>query len=154
MAVRYPEDRHRTTVAEAEHVEHVVVDSPATRNAGVFRFEQAIYLLFGLIEILIAMRFALLALGANPNSPFAAAIYGISSFFVAPFTGIFGSPQLGTNVFEPASLVAILVYAMLAWMFGKLVWLMMGDTSGEIATSSRVVESEHDHHHHDHRMAA
>lgn len=153
MAALHPEDRHRSTVAESEHVEHTVVDSPATRNAGVFRFEQAIYLLFGLIEVLIAIRFALLALGANPRSPFAAAIYSISDIFVAPFTGIFGNPQLGTNVFEPASLVAILVYALLAWLMGKLVWLLMGDTSGKVASSSRVVQAEHDHHHDD-RLAS
>ena len=33
---------------------------------------QGIYLLFGVVEVIIAIRFALMLLGANPASPFAA----------------------------------------------------------------------------------
>jgi hypothetical protein len=34
---------------------------------------------------------------------------------VAPFTGIFGDTGSKTNTFETASLVAIVVYAVIAW---------------------------------------
>src|SRR5207237_90431 len=49
-----------------DEVQDVFIDEPGTRNAGVYRIQEAIYLLFGLIEVLIAIRFMLRAFGANP----------------------------------------------------------------------------------------
>ena len=46
---------------------------------------QLVYLVFGLIEGLIAIRFVLKALGANPTAGFAEFIYGITGPLVAPF---------------------------------------------------------------------
>jgi hypothetical protein len=42
-------------------------------------------------------------------------IYQVSGPVVAPFTGIFGNSGSSTNTFETASLVAIVVYAVIGW---------------------------------------
>src|SRR6202166_2720808 len=54
-------------------------------------------------------------LGASSQSAFVHAIYQVSGVFVAPFTGIFGDTGNKTNTFETASLVALVVYAVIGW---------------------------------------
>src|SRR5689334_17857148 len=61
------------------HSEHVSIPSDAARRAsGVARSKQIIYFIFGAIEALLAIRFILLALGANETSGFVRLIYGLS----------------------------------------------------------------------------
>jgi hypothetical protein len=105
--------------------ERVHVPSEATRRAAsASRAKQVIYFIFGAIEALLALRFVLLALGANQGSPFVDLIYGLSRLFVLPFQGIFGEPALGNSVFEWSSLVAIVVYMLLAYGLARLVDLI------------------------------
>ena len=47
---------------------------------------------------------------------------------MAPFTGLFGQPRFEGNVVEFNALVAIVVYALIAWVLVKIVGLLMGDT--------------------------
>jgi hypothetical protein len=106
-------------VAEApalsEHeVSHMTEDPYAVRRMQVYKIEQAIYLIFGVLEALIAIRFVLRLLAANPNAGFAAFIYGITAPFIAPFAGLFGTPQYAGSVLEWHSIVAIIVYALIA----------------------------------------
>lgn len=75
-----------------------------------------IYFIFGVIIAFIALRFILLLLGANEGNAFVDLVYGISGIFVAPFYGIFGNtPQFGASILDVSSIVAIIVYALLAW---------------------------------------
>lgn len=105
--------------------QHVSVPSPAARrSAGVARTKQIIYFIFGAIEALLAIRFVLLALGANEASGFVRLIYGLSRPFVLPFLGIFGEPSLGASVLEWASLVGIIVYALVAYGLARLIELI------------------------------
>jgi hypothetical protein len=109
--------------------EHVHVPSEASRRvASTVRAKQVIYFIFGAIEALLALRFVLLALGANQSSAFVNLIYGLSRPFVMPFAGIFGEPELGASVFEWSSLVAIIVYMMLAYGIARLVDLVYAPT--------------------------
>jgi hypothetical protein len=112
-----------------------VVDPYASRRQRAYKLQQAIYLIFGLIEALIAIRFVLMVLAANPNAGFAQFIYGITAPFMAPFVGLFGEPRLGGSVFEWTALVAIVVYMLLAWALVKIVWLVVGDTRRGVASS-------------------
>jgi hypothetical protein len=52
---------------------------------------------------------------ASAQSSFVHFIYQVSSVMVAPFAGIFGDTGNKTNTFETASLVAIVVYAVIGW---------------------------------------
>ena len=105
--------------------ERVSVPSPAARRvADVSRAKQILYFVFGAIEALLAVRFALLLLGANEASGFVRLIYGLSRPFVLPFQGIFGEPTLGASVLEWASLVGIIVYALVAYGLARLIELI------------------------------
>ena len=105
--------------------EHVSVPSPATRRAaGVERAKQVIYFIFGVINVLLVIRFVLLLLGANEVSPFVTLIYGLSRAFVLPFRGIFAEPDLGASVIEWAALVGIVVYSLVAYGLARLVELI------------------------------
>lgn len=82
-----------------------------------------IYLIGGLIEVLIGLRFIFLLLGANPSSMFVQWVYHWSSPFVAPFAGIFGQSTTvngaGTivaSVFDWTALIALVVYGLVLAM--------------------------------------
>ncbi|MDH7566294.1 MAG: YggT family protein [Clostridiales bacterium] len=87
----------------------------------------AIYYVLGVMEVMLAFRFIFKLLGANPNSGFVAFLYSITGIFAAPFSGIFNS--FATNglavrsVFEPAVIIAMIVYAIIAWGLVNLIRL-------------------------------
>ncbi len=80
-----------------------------------FRAAAVVGFVVGLVDVLIAARFLGKLLGASSQSAFVHFIYQLSSVMVAPFTGIFGDTGNKTNTFETASLVAIVVYAVIGW---------------------------------------
>ncbi|MCK9415199.1 MAG: YggT family protein [Candidatus Dojkabacteria bacterium] len=87
--------------------------------------EYIIYFIFGLLNILLAFRFILKLTGASTSSIFVNFIYDLSRVLILPFEGIFnrGTAQImeSTSIFEPATIVAIIVYAVLAWGIVKLI---------------------------------
>ena len=89
-----------------------------------------IYFIFGLIEILFVFRLVLKLTGANPVSGFVSSVYAVTQLFIMPFSGIF--PQataqgaVTTAILEPATIVAIIVYAVLAWGITQLVVILSG----------------------------
>ncbi|MDQ6857527.1 MAG: YggT family protein [Chloroflexota bacterium] len=87
--------------------------------------------------MLLAIRFVLRLLGANAQAGFAQLIYGVTAPLVAPFQGLFGTVQSDASVLESASLVALIVYALVAWLLVKLAWLVFGETRSATATTTR-----------------
>jgi YggT family protein len=116
-------------------------DPYAVRRDLPFKVQNGIYLLFGLLEGLLGIRFVLGLLGANPAAGFAQFIYGITGPFIAPFVGLFGQPRFEGSVFEFNSLVAILVYALIAWVLVKIVWLTLGDSRRGVRTTSSQIDT-------------
>ena len=101
----------------------------------VERLTQAIYFASGVVIALLALRFCLGAVGANPDNAFAAVVLALSYPFAAPFFTLFGSnPSLGVgqHVQFPL-LVAMLMYALLAVFMAKMLRLVMApsDPTGE-----------------------
>lgn len=84
-----------------------------------------IWYVFGLIAILLGIRFIMKLLGANAGNGFVDFIYTLTGVLSAPFDTIFGvtKTQAGdtSSVFEPSIVVAIAVYALIAWGITKLV---------------------------------
>lgn len=76
-----------------------------------------VWFVAGVIIALLAFRFVLALLGANPSNGFANFIYDASHPFVAPFFGLFSYNNInyGVSRFEIYTLVAIAVYAVIAW---------------------------------------
>jgi hypothetical protein len=93
--------------------------------------EYLIYYFFGALEILLAFRLVLKMMGASLTSGFVRVIYMISQLFIMPFEGIFKrgyAESSGTAfVFEPATVVAIVVYMALAWGIVKLLRISTGE---------------------------
>jgi uncharacterized membrane protein len=104
---------------------------PSKRDATSYQTAgYLVYFIFGLLEILLAFRFVFKLLGANPLTGFVDFIYTLSAVFVAPFAGIFNTSlakgDVTTSIFEPATLVALIVYAVLAWGIVALIRVISG----------------------------
>lgn len=109
-----------------------VVNTPAKREAtGSQTIEYLVYFFFGALEILLAFRFILKLTGASISSGFVGLIYGLTGIFILPFEGIFrrffAQGVETTSVLEPATVVAIIVYAVLALGIVKLIRISSGE---------------------------
>lgn len=84
----------------------------------------AVWYVVGFILILLAFRFVMKLLGANPSSGFVNFIYNITGVLTAPFDNIFGVAKTTagevSSVFEPSILVAAAVYSLIGWAIVKL----------------------------------
>lgn len=123
------EDKQTTEVRETnEQVGNTNVRretvAQSTSTSGVVIFQRAVWFLAGVIIVLLALRVLLLLLAANQGNAFVDFIYTLGGMFAAPFYGIFSyEPAYGKSVFEISSVVAIAVYALVAWGITKLVTL-------------------------------
>ena len=95
-----------------------------TRRFVSFKATQIILLSFSILEILIALRIVLKLIGANADNPTVALIYGFTSLFLIPFAGLIKSPEINGMVLETSSIFAIVIYALIAVAFEKLIWVM------------------------------
>ena len=129
-------------VAAVDRSATTVSDPYASRRQTASRVVQAIYLVFGVIEALILIRFVLKALEANPTAGFAQFIYAVTAPLVAPFAGLFGNPQASGSTLEVHSVVALIVYALVAWLLARLARLLLDDTRSAVRTSSTLVETK------------
>lgn len=74
------------------------------------------YYVLGVLEVILALRLFFRLLGANQGNAFIMFLYNLSHVFVGAFNGIFNDQALGRNgVFEVSTVIAMLVYALLAW---------------------------------------
>ena len=100
-----------------------------------FKATQLVWLLLGILETLFALRFILKLIGANPSSPIAMFIYGFTSLFLFPFASLTGTPSLGNMVLEVSTLIAMVIYALLAWGLERLIWVIFYRPQGSPSTS-------------------
>jgi len=123
-----------------DHTQTSITDPYAGRRATSMKLSRGIYLIFGLIEALLAIRFVLKALGANADAGFAQLIYGVTSPLVAPFVGLFGTPQAANGaVLEVHTLIALVIYALVAWLLVRGAWLLFGERrSASVARTDTV----------------
>lgn len=98
-------------------------ESDRERRFSSFKTTQWIWLVLGIVEVIIGLRVVLMLIGANPGSPFAAFIYNLSAIILLPFAGLVGAPAAGGMVLELSSIIAMLVYALLAWGLERIVWV-------------------------------
>ncbi len=98
----------------------------------IFRSYQVIWYILGVIEILLAFRVVLKFLGANAEAGFTSFIYAISSPFAVPFAGILGITGFSDMVFEWSTLIAMLVYAVIAYGIVTLFQLIKPTNQEEV----------------------
>jgi uncharacterized protein YggT (Ycf19 family) len=104
------------------------------REQRIFTFKatQLVWLFFGILEALIALRIGLKLIGANAASPIAAFIYGFTDLFLKPFSGLIGTPSVGNLVLEISSFIAMLIYALIAWALERIVWVIFYRPRGPV----------------------
>ena len=99
-------------------------NSPTTKP--LYRGTQIVWYIIGLLEALLAFRFVLKLLGANAAAGFTSFIYSITQPFAAPFLSVFKITKVEGSVFEWTTILAMLVYWLLAMAIAQL--LVMGKT--------------------------
>src|SRR5205807_4661313 len=119
-----------------EESQHVVHDVAQERRLGMWQITRFVWLIAGIIEILLGLRFILKLIAANPASGFAAFIYGITSLYMAPFAGLTASPAAGGMVLEVPTLIAMAVYALFFWIVVRLLWLVFDQPSARMISST------------------
>lgn len=114
------------------------------REQRIFTFKatELIWLMFGILEALIALRIGLKLIGANPGSPIVDLIYGFTNLFLFPFTGMVGSPTAGNMQLELSSMFAMLIYALVAWAIERIVWLIFYRPRGPVVGITETTTSE------------
>jgi hypothetical protein len=79
---------------------------------------------FGLIEVILAFRLVFSFQEANLTNSFVRFIFNITQFFVGLFSGIFSNVTISMIetkvVFEPETLIAIVVVALVSWSILEL----------------------------------
>ena len=126
------------------------VQTEPERELRIFTFKatQLVWLLFGILETLIALRVFLKLIAANPGNPIAALIYSFTDLFLFPFAGLTATPSAGGMVLELSSLFSMLIYALIAWAIERIIWVFFYRPRGPVVEVTRTTSSEHHNHHH------
>ena len=88
------------------------------------RVIQLVWFIAGVVDVLVGLRFVLRLFGASTASPFVSLVYGLSAPLVAPFRNIFPISGQGAYVFEPAALVALAIYPLIALGVASLIRIL------------------------------
>ncbi len=99
-------------------------NSPTTKP--LYRGTQIVWYVLGFLEALLAFRFFLKLLGANPGAGFTSFIYNTTYIFAAPFLNVFRVTNVEGAIFEWTTLLAMLVFWIVAIGIVKL--LVIGKT--------------------------
>jgi len=123
-----PVDRREETVVTRHPgyvaTEQVVRDVAAEHRMELYQIYRVMWSILALLEILLAFRFVLRLIAANPNSGFAVLMYGVTGMFVWPFYGLIGTPTSGGSALELTTLIAMAVYALIFWGFAYIIRLI------------------------------
>ena len=126
----------KETVTQSTHDGVATVAQVSATDTQTQTVANIIYFIAGLFEVALVFRFIFKITGANPGSGFVSAIYSFTQFLILPFRGIFSSAAApGAEVkaiLEPSTLVAMIVYAVIAWGLVRLIAIMSGHSSEEL----------------------
>lgn len=102
-------------------------------SSGPLLLAKILKMILSILTTLLVFRFVFYLFGANQVNVFVNLIYEITYPFIAVFSGIF--PQTTVNdlgaVFEPASLLAIIVVQLLLWIIMRVL-LIKQNTNIEV----------------------
>jgi len=93
-------------------------NSPTTKP--LLKGTQIVWYLLSILEVLLAFRFVLKLTGANAAAGFTNFIYAVTWPFTAPFLAVFQKTTIEGSIFEWTTLLAMLVYWMIALAIAKL----------------------------------
>jgi hypothetical protein len=105
--------------------------SPTTKP--LYRGTQIVWYVLGVLEVLLAFRFVLKLLAANPSAGFSSFIYIVSFPFAAPFLNVFHATTVSRSVFEWTTLLAMFVFWLIAWGIIRIFFMSKSVSTPEAA---------------------
>jgi hypothetical protein len=114
-------------------------ESGQEQRVATFKATQMIWLLLGLLEAMIALRVVFKLIAVNAANPFASLLYKVTDFFVAPFASLTGAPAAGGMVLEISSIIAMIVYLLIAWAFERTVYVLFYRPRGPVSVRQTIV---------------
>lgn len=115
-------------VIKTEHPQQVF-----QKKKAIFRTHQIIWYLLAVIEVLLGFRMSLKALGADPTSGFTNAVYAFSNLFALPFRNILPASVSGNSVIEWSTIIAGIVYLIIAYGIVHLILMLKPLTPQEVS---------------------
>lgn len=115
-------------------------DAGQEQRTATIKATHVIWLLIGLLEGALALRVFFKLIAVNPGNPFAAFLYNVTGIFVAPFASLIGSPGIEGNVLEISSIIAMIVYFLLAWAAERIVYVLFYRERGPVTVRQSTVE--------------
>ncbi len=104
-----------------------------------FKLTQVIWLLLGILESALALRFLFKLIGVNPSNAFATFLYGFTNLFVAPFASLTKAPAVEGMVFEFSTLIAMIVYALVFYALERIVYVLFYRHGGDVSVKQTTV---------------
>lgn len=98
-----------------------------------FKATQLIWLLLALLEGALALRVVFKLIAVNAANPFAALLYNLTDIFVTPFASLTGAPAAGGMVLEISTVIAMIVYFLLAWALERTVYVLFYRSRGPVS---------------------
>ncbi len=128
-----------TSYQEVRTTEH---ESGRQQRVATIKATQIIWLLLGLLEAAIALRVVFKLIAVNAANPFAKLLYGLTHLFVGPFTSLVRNPASSGMVLEITSIIAMLVYLLIAWGIERIVNVAFYRPRGPVSVRQTTV-SDH-----------
>jgi hypothetical protein len=125
-----------TDYKEVRTTEH---ESGREQRIATFKATQMIWLLLGILEAVIALRFVFKLIGVNPANSFATLLYNVTDLFVAPFASLTGAPSAGGMVLEISSILAMIVYLLVFWALERIVYVLFYRPRGPVSVNQTTV---------------
>lgn len=114
-------------------------ESGRGQRVATFKATQMIWLLLSLLEAAISLRVVFKLIGVNAANPFAAFLYKVTELFVAPFASLIGAPEAGGMVLEISSILAMIVYLLIAWGLERIVYVLFYRPRGPVSVRQTIV---------------
>jgi hypothetical protein len=114
------------------------------RRIFTFKATQLVWLFLGILEGLLALRFVLKLIAANPDSPIAGVIYGFTNLFLLPFSGLTATPSAGGMVLELSTMIAMVVYGLIAWAIERIIWVIFYRPRGPVTQTTTTDQHTHE----------
>ena len=131
------------TTNTVSEVQTVKKEPERERRIFTFKATQLVWLFLGILEGMLALRFVLKLIAANPDSGITVFIYGFTNLFLWPFAGLTATPSAGGMVLELSTMIAMVVYALLAWAVERIIWVIFYRPRGPVTQTTTTDEHTH-----------
>jgi hypothetical protein len=119
---------------EAEEVESAEIRQEEARTVryAIGKLNDFLKWFVAVIEVMLAIRFILHLIGADPSNLFAGFLYSFTEIILVPFKGIVPSPSIHLyQSFEWSTLIAMAIYALVFWAIRRFLSILISNPEEE-----------------------